>query len=499
MPPPETERPAPRPAGAAPRLQWALAGVPLVQGALFAALLPAVADGGPAALPAGLAFAAAGALALAALLWWGLGRIERAWAATAQRLQRTRDLFDLLPLGIVVYDAEDRIELFNSSFRDLYRPIADTLRPGRTFESVLRDVVGRGLVPEAVGQEEAWITERVQRHKDARWGGLREMADGRWRRIVEHRLTDGGLLSYSVDVTDLVRRERAQEAAHREAEAARALLRDAIEALPAAFELFDAEDRLILSNARLRSLYPRIAHLMDDGRRFEDVVREHRRLGGLDWIGDDFEGWLAKRLEGRRKPPAQPLLHRTADGRWMQLYESRTSSGGLVCTRADVTDWVRRGEEIERLRAALARAQGALPPGTDAAAAGPAGPAGDAGPRGLHLTADLRACGAGAPMADLDRLRALCLQAVAAAGLTAVGERFHAFPDGGGVTGVVLLAESHLALHTWPEHRAVTVDVFVCNVAADNRGRARTLLAAVEAAFDAGHVSRTALERTLAA
>lgn len=491
MPHPETERASPTAARPpVPRLQWALAGVPLVQGALLLALLPGVADGGRAALPAAYALVAAGALALAALLWWGLGHIERAWAATARRLQRTRELFDLLPLGIVVYDPQDRIELFNTSFRDLYPGVADELKPGASFESLLRTVVARGQIPEAVGQEEPWIAERLQRHRDARWGGVREMADGRWRRIVEHRLPDGALLSYSVDVTDLVRRERSQEAAHREAEAARALLHDAIEALPAAFELFDADDRLILSNARLRSLYPRIAHLMDDKRRWEDIVREHRRLGGLDWVGDDFEGWLAKRLQQRRKPSDKPLLHRTADGRWMQLFERRTSSGGLVCTRADVSDWVRRGEEIEQLRAALARAQGG---------AAEAAPTDGAAPRGLHLTADLRLCTREAPMHDAERLRALCLQAVADAGLQVVGERFHTFGDGGGVTGVVLLAESHLALHTWPEHRAVTVDVFVCNVAADNRARARALLAAVEVPFGAARVSRTALDRSLAA
>lgn len=487
-----TAAPAPR----VPRLQWVLAGVPLVQGALFVALLPTVAEGGRGALPVAIGLALAGAVALAALLWWGLGHVERAWKATASRLERTRQLFDMLPMGIVVYDPQDRIELFNHSFRSLYPGIADELRPGMSFESLLQKVVERGLIPEAVGQEGPWVAERLQRHRDARWGGLREMSDGRWRRIVEHRLPDGALLSYSVDVTDLVRRERSQEAAHREAEAARAMLHDAIEALPAAFELFDAEDRLVLSNARLRSLYPRIAHLMDDGRRWEEIVREHRRLGGLDWVGGDFEAWIAKRLQQRRKPSEQPLLHQSGDGRWMQLVERRTSSGGLVCTRADVSDWVRRGEEIEQLRSALARAQGSevghdtpVEPGAEAGAA----------PRGLHLTADLRRCAPQAPMLDAERLRSLCLQAVAEAGLQAVGEHFHRFGAGGGVTGVVLLAESHLALHTWPEHRAVTLDVFVCNVAADNRARARALLAAVEAIFGAERVSRTALDRSLAA
>ena len=104
--------------------------------------------------------------------------------------------------------------------------------------------------------------------------------------------------------------------------------------------------------------------------------------------------------------------------------------------------------------------------------------------QGLHLTADLRGCAPDtAAFTDPGTLRRLCLQAVAAAGLQAVGELFHRFPSPGGVTGVVLLAESHLAVHTWPELGAVTLDVYVCNLHADNSAAAEALLAALVAAF----------------
>ena len=103
---------------------------------------------------------------------------------------------------------------------------------------------------------------------------------------------------------------------------------------------------------------------------------------------------------------------------------------------------------------------------------------------GLHLTADLHGCNAALPpMGDAAALRRLCLGAVAGAGLQAVGELFHAFPAPGGVTGMVLLAESHLAVHTWPELGAVTLDVYVCNLGADNSARAEGLLRALQALF----------------
>ena len=124
--------------------------------------------------------------------------------------------------------------------------------------------------------------------------------------------------------------------------------------------------------------------------------------------------------------------------------------------------------------------------------------------QGLHLTADLRGCATdSAVMTEPSALRATCLAAVADAGLACVGELFHRFTpaergDGAapsGITGVVLLAESHLAVHTWPELGAATLDVYVCNLGADNSARAEALLGAMIGAFAPASIERQALQR----
>ena len=119
---------------------------------------------------------------------------------------------------------------------------------------------------------------------------------------------------------------------------------------------------------------------------------------------------------------------------------------------------------------------------------------------GLHLTADLHGCPLAQPaMTDLAALRTLCLEAVVAAGLTPVGELFHRFPpvedEPQGITGVVLLAESHVAVHTWPERGAVTLDVYVCNFEADNSTRAAMLIEALLKGFAPAQVQRQTLQR----
>jgi len=118
--------------------------------------------------------------------------------------------------------------------------------------------------------------------------------------------------------------------------------------------------------------------------------------------------------------------------------------------------------------------------------------------QGLHLTADLSDCQCEPPwLTEAERLLAHCVQAVAAAGLQAVNQLAHTFPatehGPGGVTATVLLAESHLCVHTWPEQRGVTVDVYVCNFGADHSAKAHALMDALVVLF----APRTLLRQTL--
>jgi S-adenosylmethionine decarboxylase proenzyme len=79
-------------------------------------------------------------------------------------------------------------------------------------------------------------------------------------------------------------------------------------------------------------------------------------------------------------------------------------------------------------------------------------------------------------------LQTLCLTACQHAGVTVVAHAFHQFLDGG-ATGAVVLAESHLAVHTWPELRAVTLDIYVCNYRQDNTERVQMLYEFLHDAF----------------
>ena len=111
--------------------------------------------------------------------------------------------------------------------------------------------------------------------------------------------------------------------------------------------------------------------------------------------------------------------------------------------------------------------------------------------KGLHIIADLYNCQKGEFLLSSGNLRELCVNACTDAGLTVLGDHFYQFDgaDGiqlGGSTGAVVLAESHLAIHTWPERDGATLDVYVCNYTCDNTGKAeavyKTLIKALKPA-----------------
>jgi spermidine synthase len=109
---------------------------------------------------------------------------------------------------------------------------------------------------------------------------------------------------------------------------------------------------------------------------------------------------------------------------------------------------------------------------------------------GLHIVANLYRCrGDARYLTDAAPLRQYCLDSINASGLTVLGDLFHQFPGadgaaaGGGVTGCVVLAESHLAIHTWPELGSVTLDVYVCNYTCNNDAKAHQVVRDLMALF----------------
>ena len=120
--------------------------------------------------------------------------------------------------------------------------------------------------------------------------------------------------------------------------------------------------------------------------------------------------------------------------------------------------------------------------------------------QGLHLTADLYRCRCDAVwLTGAQQLGRWCLEVVEVAGLEPATHVFHAFAgDEGGarrISGAILMAGSHLYLHTWPDLRAVTVDVLVTDRRADHAALARSLMNELVARFQPEWTEQRSLDR----
>ena len=114
---------------------------------------------------------------------------------------------------------------------------------------------------------------------------------------------------------------------------------------------------------------------------------------------------------------------------------------------------------------------------------------------GLHILAEFHDCkGERRLLTEAASLAALCRSACDQAGLTVVAEAFHQFPDAG-ATGALVLAESHLAIHTWPELSAVTLDLYVCNFSQNNKAAAELAYAMLLQTFAPERVVRHDVSR----
>ena len=113
-------------------------------------------------------------------------------------------------------------------------------------------------------------------------------------------------------------------------------------------------------------------------------------------------------------------------------------------------------------------------------------------PGGFHLIADLDGC---AGLDDPVLIERAIRAAIAAAGVTLLDLRLHHFGPQQGVTGVALLAESHISIHSWPQQGYAAVDIFLCG----RREAARAALDALGAHLKPAHTRINIIERGIVA
>ncbi|WP_339819645.1 ATP-binding protein [Sulfitobacter dubius] len=118
--------------------------------------------------------------------------------------ERLRTGVEALDHGFVMYDPKGILVLCNEKYREIH-DYSEVVKPGSTYEKIVRDSIRRGLVPDAIGKEEEWIRVWLEKRENGAFETEQRMPDGRIIRTSDRRMEDGSVVGLRIDVTDLKR------------------------------------------------------------------------------------------------------------------------------------------------------------------------------------------------------------------------------------------------------------------------------------------------------
>ena len=239
------------------------------------------------------------------------------------------DTVENISEGFLMFDAEDRLTLCNSKFRELYSVASDLFAQGCTFEEILRAGVTRGQYPEAEGRVEEWIAERLKTHRNPGAAIERQLPNGRWVNIRETKTRNGSTLGIRSDITDLKRREQQL----RESEER---LSQIVDSLQEGFVLYDSDDRIVMWNEKWLSIHDNVVDIVAPGLRFEDLLRTCVLRNTYPEAFGREEAFVAERIRLHRTP-GREMIRQNKDGRWFVIREVHTTGGGIFALTIDIT------------------------------------------------------------------------------------------------------------------------------------------------------------------
>ena len=138
---------------------------------------------------------------------------EKNLREVAQARQQLIAAIESISEGFALYDANDRLILCNSRYREDVLPgMRDVVVPGVSFYTVVTKAVSRGLVDGTPEEVRRWVERRFELHRNPTGESITRRAHGRWIRINERKTDDGCTVAVHADVTELKQREEALEA-----------------------------------------------------------------------------------------------------------------------------------------------------------------------------------------------------------------------------------------------------------------------------------------------
>ena len=166
------------------------------------------------------------------------GQVQKLKDGYENSLDLLNAALSAIPEGFAIYDAEDRLRVFNQGYLDVYPSSKDAMKIGVKFEDVLKFGLERGQYEEAGYTKEsraAWLKERLKKHLNPSAPIIQHLKDGRYIRVDERLMDDGHIVGIRSNITELVETKSLAES-----------LGDALDNIAAPVAFIDIETQRIL-------------------------------------------------------------------------------------------------------------------------------------------------------------------------------------------------------------------------------------------------------------
>lgn len=269
---------------------------------------------------------------------------EQTATAFAERFDRA---LNNMSQGLCFFDDDQRLIVCNRQYLEIYDLDPKLVRPGMKLNDIVELRYSAGSAPKMSKQDYlAWrnSTPVFAENSDT----TVELTNGRIVRI-RHRPMEGkAWVATHEDITERHRTEMAlaqakiaAEQAEAAARAAHTHLTEALDVVPEGLAVFDKDDRLVLWNHQYAEFYSASRDALAAGTPFKTILRTGLAGGQYPDAAGGEEEWLTERLAHHALPHHSHEQHLAGD-RWVRVEERRTSDGGSIGVRIDITDLKRR-------------------------------------------------------------------------------------------------------------------------------------------------------------
>ncbi len=256
---------------------------------------------------------------------------ERTYAQRAlfEKDQLLAEAIESIDGGVAIYDAEDRLVLHNTTYKFYLSEVSEDIALGTTYEDIVTALEKTGFYKNSAQDPNAWISNRVNLFRAGMKVSPQKDKFGNWYQTHFYKLSGGGTLLVTLNVTDQIEVGISLADANRR-------LAEVLESIEGGGVLYDADDNFVMCNRNYYKARPDIQHLLVPGTKFETIIRTLVNLGHFPDISEqDREGWITARL--KRHGTRSRTVVRHQNNKWQQIDEYPTSDGGSSIIFTDIT------------------------------------------------------------------------------------------------------------------------------------------------------------------